>query len=282
MKKFLFTAVIFLSCLFFFFSCSGDSWDDTFSGSLTLKNFTYTGANTVFFTLFPKDNNDDSGWLDFSNQSAAISPFGAQSTETGTYDITITDISLENPDFYTGDGLSVWLVIASDDNSSGIFDTGDFIMPVYSLTISDGEDVVIDGLTFDPSSPLNSAANGRYIRFRIQATLPAVVSSDSPVILRVDNGANPDFKNNAPNFRKVIFPDIRLVNDLIIYSVPDITETYFYLLGYDGNKNGSIDVGDYASENDSAALINNITVNAGDFGEVQADVKLNGITRITN
>lgn len=265
-------------CSLIVFSCS-EYREEGFTGSLTLTNFTYTGTDTVFFTLFPNEWNN---WLDFNNLGSGLVPFGAQSDESGTYDIQIADINLEKTNFSSEDGLTVWLVIASDNNITGQLDTGDDIMPVYSLTIANGEDVIIDGLEFDAASTLTAAPYQRYIRFRLESTLPAEVSVDNPVILRVDNLANFDFKNNSPNFRKILIPDIRLVNDLVLYSVPDIDDNYYILFGHDSNGSGSLDINDYASESDRTIISKNFSIFAGNYEENEVSLSINGITRITN
>jgi hypothetical protein len=277
--------LLFIVCIIIVFSCSdqaGPDLDSSFIGKVILTNFAYTGTHTVYFSVLRGEGDDN--FPDITHSSATYVPYSASLDTPGTSDILVADIDYHDPDHIDeGSELGLWLVAASDEDDSGHLTDGDFILPLYRFNLKNGQTMEIEGLTLDTGSTLGAGPYGpRNFKFRITDNLPAVVDADHPVILRIDNAGNTDFKNNAPNFRQIVIADRRLLGSLMIASVPDITDDYVMMLGYDRNGNGTLDIDDYATETDTSAVTYTINIIAGDYSDQTIEFVLNDLTAITN
>lgn len=275
MKKFfpLFAIIIFVSC--------SNDWDSNiFTGKLVLTNFTYTGTHTAYISI-----REDNGFFNPSDPAGIILPYFTTVTSPGSSNVLVADIDIQSQGFNSDSGLPLWLMIASDEDDSGNLTAGDYILPVYSLTLKNGEELNLDGITLDPLET-QPASGGPYsglgIQFPISDMLPAVVDSEHPVILGINNSANADF-TAGPNYRKIVIPNRRLFGDMMIFSVDGaFTDTYYFFLGYDRDGNGLIDIGENASEATRAAVTTNVLIDPAAYSDTQFNLELNGYTFATN
>ena len=88
---------------------------ESFSSTLILTNFTYTGTSTVHFGIAL--GGQDHSYFELDNYSSSILLDGTFTTLPGTFDVTVAQVVIEDPDFDTSQGLDVWLFIASDEDA---------------------------------------------------------------------------------------------------------------------------------------------------------------------
>ena len=267
--------LVFVGLSVLFTTCGTVSQTEPFSSTLVLTNFTYTGAGTVYFGIALGGQDHSYFQLDSYNSSILLD--GTSTSQTGTFDVTVAQVVIEDPDFDTVLGLDVWLFIASDEDASSDLSAGDRLMPVFSLTLPPGETVEIDGLTLDFAVPSASwdFALTNMIRLNVNFNVPAVIDATHPLIFRLDNAGNADF-TLAPNHRYIEITDPRLAGDMVVY-LPDAADTYFYAMAYDRDGNG-LDTGDNATETDQAVITRSFTTVIGDTGSPEFDLILDSYT----
>jgi hypothetical protein len=220
-----------------------DTDDTEVTSSLELKNFSYSGGNDVYFTLYGSEG-PGSGTAPVHSQKVS----GGISGE----DIVFDDLNIEE---HEDEGEQVQLYIASDDGN-GTLDTGtDYIMPILRFDLYYGEYRQIPFLDFDTGGQLQAGLKGdNNWRVHIQYGQLAAVNESAPLILRIDE-ANGDFTDLVDRFKQIPIADKGFINQIELQCQFTAATDYFLLLFHDLNNDGLPDADEPASSNSSIAAI---------------------------
>jgi len=254
-----------------------DGTSTTFNSSFTLQDFTYNGTHTLYVLLAPYEADV---FYYFDSPEEEIWRFGTSIDQTGTFDLSIDPIEFEDINYGETIFFDAFLFIASDEDDSGDFTSGDLVMPAYRVQIEDGEPYVLSDMTFDVAG-LEAGPRAFDLRVTIESSLSEdSVSSTNPVYLLINNADDPDFTVTTNLFRQFVITDGRLLDDMYVLSIPAVADTYRLLIVHDTNGDG-VGPGDYASEADRTAVTASFT-NSGTNSYEQIFLTIDTSVTLTN
>ena len=258
------------------------------TATVKLKDFTYSGAHTVHLALFEIE--------DFHGPGPIAGPNTTSQTATvessGVHDVLFEEVSMPPYDDDYEDrqeDVDVSLLIASDEDNSGDYSTGDYVMPVYYFNLESGEELTIESLDLNTGSTLIAGPATDYVDFKIKLGYSDsldTVDATQPLILAINDTGNPDFSaggtfKQIPLYQTDLFEELFLRIDIKSVPDPGAPEDYYFLLFHDLNNSGIPDTGEPASENSPATGITySETIDTGVVDNYNIDLHIDPSTTI--